>query len=391
MRARVGTSDLTILVASGIAMAALTAVTFFIAPAAETSPQTPGSSYSADPAGAKAAYLLLKDLGHDVSRSFEPIPSLGASPETTALVLANPVERPSTGDRQAMDSFVRAGGIVIAFGLSADAFLPGVTPIKERRRDQTFQLFPAALPGHLTRGARELSARRSPSLTVDPAYLALYGSAETPAVVTARFGNGQVIWCLDETLVRNDGIRRGMNVDFIANAAGIPRARTILWDEYYHGERRSLWSYVAATPLVWGVAQFGLIALAVLSGTVRRRGPARARTILPRTSPLEFVDTMASLYERAGDARSAVMATRERLRRRLAIIGGLPPSSSDEHLAAIAAPRIGLDADRTRAALAASADLMRHRVTRPADAVAVIAELQDLAAAAAAARAGSTH
>jgi hypothetical protein len=304
-------------------------------------------------------------------------------------VLSNPRQRPSKGDRLALESFVRAGGIVIAFGLAADAFLPGVPPNQHRRRDQPVDVFHAAQPGRLTQRTRELSAHRNPLPTLDPAYVTVYGDTSNPAVVTARFGEGQVIWCFDETLIQNAGITRGLNVNFIANAAGIPGARTIAWDEYYHGARRSFWSYVAGTPLVWGVAQFGVIAAAVLAGVARRRGPLRPRAIEPRTSPLEFVDTMASLYERAGDARSAVHSTRDRLRRRLAIIAGLPISSSDEQLAAIGAPRIGLEAERLRAALVASAEALRGGIGRDADALAIVAELQDLGAAASAARAGA--
>jgi Domain of unknown function (DUF4350) len=388
MPARVGTSDLTILIASGVAMAALTIVSVLLAPA-DSSPQVPGSSYSTEPDGVKAAYLVIKDLGHDVWRSFEPITSLRSTPAASALVLSNPRLRPSQGDRQALESFVRAGGIVIAFGLAAEAFLPGVTPNPHRRRDAPVEVFRAALPGRLTHHTRELSAHRTPLPALDPSYVTVYGDGDNPAVVTARFGEGQVIWCFDETLLQNEGITRGMNINFIANAVGAAGARTIAWDEYYHGARRSFWSYVAGTPLVWGVAQSGVIALTLLAGVSRRRGPLRPRPIEPRTSPLEFVDTMASLYERAGDARSAVQSTRDRLRRRLAMISGLPISSSDEQLAAIGAPRIGLDAERLRAALAAGADALRGGVARDSDALAIVAELQDLGAAASAARAGS--
>jgi hypothetical protein len=165
---------------------------------------------------------------------------------------------------------------------------------------------------------------------------------------------------------------------FLANAAGPAGARTILWDEHYHGERRSLWSYLAATPLPWAGAQLTLVVLAVLSSVSRRRGPLWPRTLEPRTSPLEFIDTMASLYERADDARAAIETSRARLRRRLARTSGLPSSSTDDQLIAAAAFRSGVDRDRTRNALAASADALRHGRVDTTDAVAVVAELQEL-------------
>jgi hypothetical protein len=204
----------------------------------------------------------------------------------------------------------------------------------------------------------------------------VYGVRDNLAVVTARFGDGQVIWGLDDTLIRNDGVARGANVNLVANAAGVPGLRTIEWDEYYHGQRRSFWSYLAGTPLVWGGAQLGVIALALLAGASRRRGPLRPRILEPRTSPLEFVDTMASLYERAGDARTAVQSTRDNLRRRLAVVSGLPVSTGDERLVQVAAPRMGLDPERTRLALANSADALRRGITRSEEAVRIVAELQ---------------
>ena len=378
MRTRTGTSDRAILILSTVVLALLAAISFAIAPV-ESSPGAPGSSFSTEPSGTRAAYLVLRELGHDIGRSFEPIASLRSEPSSTILVLANPFDVPSKGDQQAILTFVRHGGTVIAYGLSAAAFLPGVTPDRQRGPGQEFETLVAALPGHLTRGTRELSARRFPRPSLDPAYVPVYGSADNPAVVTARFGDGEVIWCLDETLIQNDGVRRGSNVNLITNAAGLPGARTIAWDEYYHGQRRSLWSYVAGTPLFWGFAQLGLAAVAFFAGASRRRGPVRFRFLEPRTSPLEFVDTMASLYERGGDARSAVDGIRQRFRRRLAVMAGVSTSTGDQQLAAAAAPRIGLDPDRTRLALAGSADALRQGVNGKA-AVAIVADLQQLQA-----------
>jgi hypothetical protein len=389
MRERLGTSDLTIVAISGAAMAALTAVSFLIAPV-DSTPRVPGSSYSEDRNGSRAAYLVLKELGYDVWRSFEPITALTSDPPTTTLILVNPTESPSQGDAQSLRSFVERGGTVIAFGLSAGAFLPGVGPGSRLRHDRSVETFPAALPGQLTRGARELSAHRTPAPSLDPAYIPVYRGRDTVAVVTARFGAGQIVWCLDETLIQNDGITRGANINLIANLAELSGPRTIAWDEYYHGQRRSFWSYLAGTPLVWGGAQLGVVALVMLATSSRRRGPLHARIVESRASPLEFVDTMASLYERAGDARAAIEAARDRLRRRLARAAGVSVSSTDDHLLALAAPRTGLDPDRTSAALATAAAALRRGVANSEQAVPIVAELQELAAPANTARRGAT-
>jgi hypothetical protein len=114
-----------------------------------------------------------------------------------------------------------------------------------------------------------------------------------------------------------------------------------------------------------------------------------SRVIEPRTSPLEFIDTMGALYERAAASREAIGSARTRLRRRLATAAGFSTSTTDEQLAMIAAARAGSDPQRTRDALGAAADLLRRGVRRSKDAVPVVAELQRLTALASKARAGA--
>ncbi len=388
MPARSRSNDLRLLIAAGIAIVVL-AIFSFLLSGTDTAPRVAGSSYSAQPTGAKAAYLVLQELGHDVERSFEPIAAITDNPEATTLVLANPGQPPSSQDVRALRDFVERGGVVLAFGRSAGRFLPGVPNVPVPPGGDV-RRFAAALPGALTRGAETLSARGGSSPPLDLSYAVVYGTESNPALVVARIGAGSAIWCLDETPVQNDGIAREHNVRVLANAAGSPGERRILWDEHYHGERRSLWSYVAGTPLAWGFAQLGIAALAMLVGVGRRRGPVRPRFAEPRTSPLEFVDTMGALYERAGAASAAIESVRARLRRRLAAAAGLPSSTRDEQLVDAAAARIGIDRQRTRSALAAAADALRRGASER-QAVAIVSELQELTAAATAARAGQSR
>ena len=89
MPARKRTSDLTILVSAGIATVLLTVAAYLVAPV-DSASDVAGSSYSSRPDGAKAAYLLLRQLEYDVERSFEPVAALQADPEATVLVLSEP-------------------------------------------------------------------------------------------------------------------------------------------------------------------------------------------------------------------------------------------------------------------------------------------------------------
>jgi Domain of unknown function (DUF4350) len=379
MPARRGPSDLTFLAGAGLAMAALAVVSFLLAPP-DSSPAAPGSSYSADPDGTKAAYVLLKELGYDLQRSFEPIAEQRLTSPATVFVLASPLEKPSSRDIRALQNFVERGGIVLAFGPSAGLFLPGVGAQKMDRRERPMLTFYPALPGPLTANAPELNARGRFRPALDSAYLPVYAADREVGVVTARFGHGRVIWCLDDTPVRNSGIGRTANVHFLVNAVTVGGKRPILWDEHYHGQRRSLWSYLSSTPLPWAGVQLGIVALATLAAVSRRRGPVWSRGVQPRTSPLEFIDTMAALYERADASREAIESARTRFRRRLASAAALPTSSTDDQLITIAAARVGIDAQRARAALGRAADMLRRGVPRGRDAVPVVAELQHLTA-----------
>ncbi len=382
------TDELTILVVAFVLMALLTAAAFVLSPT-DSSPRTTGSSFSTHPDGAKAAYLVLKQLGHDIDRSYDPVAALARSGEGTTLVLASPVEEPSHQDVRALRTFVEEGGVLLAYGDSAASFIPGARAQKDAPdRDDEVDEFSASIPASLTMDAPNVRARPVPAPSLDSSFVTVFGSSREPAVVTARLGQGRIIWCLDDTPVSNEGLPRAANVRFLANAAGTPGARRILWDEHYHGQRRSMWSYFSATPLPRAGAQLLFAALAALAAVGRRRGPVRARLVESRTSPLEFIDTMAVLYERAGAERAAVEGARAQLRRRLAAASGLSRSTSDAALAHAAAWRLGIDGERIAAALRSTADLMRRGVHRADAAVPVVAELQELTTAAARARAG---
>jgi hypothetical protein len=162
-------------------------------------------------------------------------------------------------------------------------------------------------------------------------------------VVSWRFGEGQVLWWAGATPLTNAGIREAGNLRLFLNSvtssSGDPLS--IYWDEYFHGESGSLWSYVAGTPVAWGIAQIGLIAVAVLFTFSRRSGPIAVPAAVSRLSPLEFVETMGGLYQRAGAASIAVEVSYRRVRLELSRRLGLPAAVSDPELAQAAADRLG--------------------------------------------------
>ena len=381
------TSDLTVLAVAAVGTVLLTGASFLLAPP-DSLPRSDGSSYAAHPDGARAAYLLLKGLGYDVERSFEPVAALRHVPERTMLVLASPSERPSEQDVKALRAFLEKGGRVLATGpAAAEAFLPGVPArnprtassgdprlARARRQDR-------ALPGAITDAVEsiEMAASTSP-LAADSPYVVVYGSEQAPAVLSARVEKGQAMWWASSAPLANGAIGRPKHVELLVNTLGPPGARTILWDEFYHGHTRSFWSYISDTPFFAAITQaLGIVALALFT-YARRRRPIRGRVVEPRTSPLEFVDTMGGLYERARASTSAVATVHAHVRRRLLAVLGLPPATDDERLVAAAGERLAFD----RAELSSTLSHARAATTDPdltaRQAVPLVAQLQGLAA-----------
>jgi len=121
----------------------------------------------------------------------------------------------------------------------------------------------------------------------------------------------------------------------------LPAGARILWDEYYHGERRSLTSYLAGTPVAWALLQFGLAYVVLLLAYGRRRGPIRMPVVESRLSPLEFVETLGALYQSASAASGAVATVWQRFRYLAVTRLGLPASATIQQINNSARERLG--------------------------------------------------
>jgi Domain of unknown function (DUF4350) len=337
------TSDLTVLAVAAAGTVVLTTASFVVTPPAL--PRNDGSSYATHPDGARAAYLLLQALGYDVERSFEPLAVLRRPAESTVLVIAHPSEPPSEQDVRALRRFVERGGFVLVTGPLAASFLPGA-PLTLTPRGPRARTHQASLPSPLSAGVPDVEMPSAgSSLPLDSPFVPVYGSYADVAVATATLGSGRAVWWAGSDPLLNGAIGRPGHAELFMNAIGSAGDRTVLWDEFYHGHARSLWSYLAATPLPIAMLQLLAVVAAGLFTFTRRRRPIRALAAQPRTSPLEFIDTMASLYERARAASAAVSTVRERVRRRLLDTAGLPAATTDEGLFIAAGERLSLGAE----------------------------------------------
>jgi hypothetical protein len=365
-------ADRRLLLAGAGVFVLLLTVTLLLSSAGAEASEHP-SSYSAGSTGARAAYLLLRQIGYRVERWEQTLDEIDRPAETT-LVLAEPDEPPTAASRLALERFLEAGGRVIATGMAGAGFLAR-TAIADPVSGLTWDRVAAASPSAITRAA--------PAITLAPrAYwprhadaLRLYGSVDRPFVVRFPVGAGDVIWWAAATPLTNAGLREPGNLEFLLACLGEPGERRILWDEYTHGYRRTLGASLAHSPVRWIGLQVGVFLVAILWTYARRSGPVVPAPVESRLSPLEFVRTLGSLYRRASAAAVAVDIAYERVRYRLAHRLGVPSHAPIDDVERAMERRGHDESAEVGAALRTAADARGRAVLKAPDALAVVQSL----------------
>jgi hypothetical protein len=150
----------------------------------------------------------------------------------------------------------------------------------------------------------------------------------------------------------------------------------IYWDEYFHGQRTSLWSYVRKTPVAWGLAQLAILGLIVFFTFGRRSGPVMLPRVVSRLSPLEFVDTLGGLYERAGAEPAVVGVVYPRFSATLSRQLRLSPSAGDTELADAVQGRLGWKESGLKTTMARALVASRAQKVAPEEALGLIRDLE---------------
>ena len=343
MPSRLSPGDAKLLWAAAGVGAVLIGATAFLSPAVQRGESPIPSTYSSDPDGALAAYLLLSDLNIPVRRSEQAPDALRDAPVNAVFILAEPSELAKPEERQELLEFVRRGGRILFCGSGLQWFLP--LPETKNIITGIWRSYKAEFPSGLSRGADTVIMRaKTRGDFSSPESLRLYGLQDEPVVVVSQVGKGEVLWWSAATPLTNAGISQVDNLRLFLNAVsdadGTPR--TVYWDEYFHGQQGSLWSYIARTPIPWGLWQLALVSLVLLFAFSRRSGPIVMPQVRSRLSPLEFVNTMGDLYDRAGATSMAVDIPYKRLRLQLARKLGRTAAASDAELARVAFERLSI-------------------------------------------------
>ena len=285
------------------------------------------SSYSNLRRGAKAAYLLLEQSGYPVERWQHSPKQLPADGHGILLIVAEPVSYPSPEETSAFSRFLLHGGSILVAGLLPDAFVPKAAATDEAMRVGGVECKPVA-PTRLTRGG---SISQDGMLMWDPAdagkVVHFADDKGNAVVVSYKVGAGSVVWWASAWPLENAGIREKNNLELLLNSAhGYKR---VLWDEFYQDEYKTSAEHKPVRAYYWALAQFLLIGIAVALTYSRRSGPLVPLIEESRLSPLEFVETLGSVFRRAQGTHVAVEIAFQRFRqvaaRRLGIRGTSNP------------------------------------------------------------------
>jgi hypothetical protein len=376
-------SDRKLLLAGATLLVLLLVASTVLSPPPEQLSSPVPSTYSVQSAGAAAAYRLLSKLHYPLRRWESPPSELDADPEDSLLILAEPFQPPSENEKKALVRFVENGGHVLFTGRNIRTYFPDASVSRERP-DPSWESFAPRVPSRVARGAQHVTIQPQAYWgTLTGEQLQLYGDSDSPVVVSWALGDGEILWWAGSTPLTNAGITREDNLRFFLNSVAnrsTDEPYEIYWDEYFHGQRSSLWSYVSKTSLAWSVLQLALLAAAVLFTFSRRSGPVFVPKEVSRLSPLEFVETLGGLYERAGAASSAINVSYVRLRALLTRQLRVPSNLSNLELARAAEQRLGWRDSGLPESLRQAHAAIRDSTISPREALQIVQKLEQFAA-----------
>ncbi|HYO46137.1 MAG TPA: DUF4350 domain-containing protein [Gemmatimonadota bacterium] len=308
----------------------------------------PSSSYTTSPDGLAAYADLLERSGHPTGRVREPLEDAPPPPQTTAILL-DP-DGVSTEAARQLRTFVESGGRLVAGGLSAS----GDSWIKELvDRPPTWAAGGAAsveplVPASETNGVERVDTAERGHWSDAGSTLPLLGSEEGfTATLAAPSGGGRVVFLADSSPLHNGLLDHADNAAFGLLIAG-ESGRPVVFIESVHGYGEQ--TGLAAIPARWKWALGGLTlaALVFMVARGRRFGPPdeTARDLPPPRS--DYVNALAGILVRTGDARGVAAKLQASLRDRVARRTGLTSDASPEALSA-AGVRAGLHEHEARA------------------------------------------
>ena len=327
---------------------ALAVVLFgFFGPRQDKNDPTP-SVENPEARGVRGAYLTLGELGYRVDRWDGPTVDLAkVTAGESTLVLLNPKlpVKSLKPAQEEIEQFLRGGGRVIATGPTGARLLPGGLVKGASRQFQSLCVTrPEGVGAMAAAGPVEISDTVQWGVS-GPEYKVAQWCGTDAVVIEYKVGAGTAVWWSSAMPMTNGEIGQAGNLRLLLAALGgvEGKGRRIYFDEYLENTRESLGGLLHGLPW-WSMGLQALAAgvLLVLSRG-RRNGPVRVPVVVPRSSPVEFAESMGRLYGRAGATEAAVGAARARLVGLLREQCGVPRELVPSGVAAALGERLGGD------------------------------------------------
>jgi len=284
------------------------------------------TTYNSGSAGIKAAYLALGELGYGAERwEASPDELTNVDAAKTTLILAEP-NFPTENAKQVqakIADFLSRGGRVLATGKEGAYFLPDAKTGPPARLYQKLCFTTPQGQGPLARAGKVSIADNVRWTAVEPKFRVSQLCGNDAVVVSYNYGAGGAIWWSSPMPMTNRGLKEDASLKLVLASVGGPDRR-VLFDEYFHGERASLWDTAKGLPIRQIALQCAVVAVLLVLSFGRRSGPIRLPVRLPRSSPLEFAESMGRLYKKAGATQAAVDGARRRLLKFLEEQCGVP-------------------------------------------------------------------
>jgi hypothetical protein len=307
------------------AMVLLIIVFSVFAPANDDSNPSP-TTYNSGSAGTKAAYLVLGEIGYGAERWEAPPDDLkNVDAAKTTLILAEP-NFPTENAKQVqaeIADFLSRGGRVLATGKQGAYFLPDAKTEAPARLYQKLCFTTPEGQGPLAQAGKVSLPDTVRWTALEPRFRVSQLCGNDAVVVSYNYGSGEAIWWSSQLPMTNRGLNEDASLKLVLASVG-GTDRRVLFDEYFHGERASLWDTAKGLPLRQIALQCAVVAVLLVLSFGRRNGPLRLPVRLPRSSPLEFAESMGRLYRRAGATQAAVDGARQRLLKFLEEQCGVP-------------------------------------------------------------------
>ena len=376
MRSGLSSGDRKVLLIAGVAFVVLVVLGLLLAP--NDNETRVATTYSTASEGAKAAYLLLQDLGYHVDRWQKPVRELKPD-SNSVLILADPPMVADDKAKATIRQFISDGGHVVTTGLVGASLLPEDHSEFNPLPHSPWTEFNGLTPSAITRAAPKITLNANARWT-ESSGIPLYGNENDLVAIKMNYGKGDVIWLAAATPLTNAGIKQSNNLEFVLAVVGDREKVRVSFDEYIHGygdHETTEKSHPIMTALL---LQSVVLALAAIFTFSRRSGPLRPLAIEPRLAPLEFVETLGGLYLQAKAASVAVDVAYQRFQYWITRRLGLSPDSSPDDLARAVRERWKLSDDNFAQTLRDAASA-RYRPDLPQkEALAIVKSLYSYAA-----------